>query len=578
MILNQITLRQETFTGMVTKNAELEWEEVDSNFIYLRNLIGTLSDGSVVVGTRAEILALAGSYTQGGLYYAIDVFQGVMMRAVDQNTMDTTCTGMFFNCDFLNEGNYGATFGFTGVAPTTNKRIYQSGDTYDEGDIVISQETSTGLWRHYQNITGNNGGSQPSTDATNWQDLPLEDGYGYILKADTIAYDIVLNEVIGSGRKDEHYDVRIENHGGGDSFLKYCWGNDQITLLNWKGNIHTFACRSNDVAAFDIKAQSDAKWGIIEGAYTTFNLEMGNSCNNTGSSGEQTDVKLGDNVNNSGSTGTQISTVIDNGSDNQNNTGDQLFCVIINDSKNYNNSGVQTYVRVDNHSTNQGNSDAQIKVTVDHESDNKNNSGEQTDVRVDWTSNNSGNTGTQLEVTVEKDAYNYANTGSQTHVTVRQNSQNQRNTDDQIKLNILDSSINYDNAGLQEVITMVASNNSGNGSLQQSLQLIGSLNQNNTGSQTAITLQNSLNQNNSASQQALYASGSDNQNNSGQQLYLSLNVRPNANNSSTQWFKVMNALTAYPEYASRAAAISGGVAVNDFYLDSTTKAVTQVTP
>lgn len=408
-MINDKSLRQETAPGFITRGRELSYEEVDSNWVLLQEALNGKVD--LVSGTVAEITALSGSYTPGGFYLVTNpsqIDQGVLLQAVHPFQLSTTGTGLFFNCDYQGEGNYVGVEGVTTVPYTSAKRIWQSTDTYDAGDVVIFQDAvGDQQWHHYQNITGSATGS-PDQDPTNWEKLPRQANCGYILRADQVEYDLILDAVLR--RTDGRQMVDLANPNQDTTFLQYCWGNAQIYEV--QGSFYSFNCLSNMVALSTLTLGAGSAFSIDETSYMAYVVTVGAGSFALLSGGIQGYV------------------TVDQGSNNSNNTGIQSYVTVTNESINNNNSGTQSYLR------------------IDHNSD------------------NSDNSGTQGFLTVQNSSYNDENSGTQSYITALNNSSNSYNESDQQYITLDLYADNSSNQAAQSQLLILAYDNSGNNTSQ----------------------------------------------------------------------------------------------------------------
>jgi len=184
----------------------------------------SLTSGAYVEDTYANVATLksGGNLNRKASYYLTDKF--VFVDALEANKAEMKGTFFARNADFQGNGIYsGITIanGFTVNATGTNLGVWTIALAPVSGDVSIWNNT------HYLNITGANGGTNPSTDGTNWElvantDILLANTFGYVYEYDEIKYDFDGDVVL------KRSDNRA-NEVGNASVDTFQWGNDLVS-------------------------------------------------------------------------------------------------------------------------------------------------------------------------------------------------------------------------------------------------------------------------------------------------------------------------------------------------------------
>jgi hypothetical protein len=186
------------------------------------------ANSGFIIVTYAQLTALitGDDIIPNGDYLLIDAEFGtapfmtptnVFLKGMDlKNTANVLSQAIFFNADYQAVGNYTGITGFNSqlgvwtplLAPVLN-------------DVCIWDN------RHYKNITGANGVTNPTTDNVNWSILPIQLNNGYISVVDAIVYDYSTNQIVF--RKDV-YENEVEKTVVGlqDSLNLFSWGNSSV--------------------------------------------------------------------------------------------------------------------------------------------------------------------------------------------------------------------------------------------------------------------------------------------------------------------------------------------------------------
>lgn len=184
-----------------------------------------LLSGATVSDTYANVNTLlsAGTLAKGALYYLTDKYIFVVALDVDKIQQDAVFLAR--NADFQSVGDYtGITIanGFTVNGTGTNLGLWTDALAPASGDVVIWDNL------HWLNITGANGGNDPSADAVNWESVSNTDittafDYGYIEETDPLQYDFV-NDTIR-----RRVDKRGNDINGQTGINNWRWGDDLVT-------------------------------------------------------------------------------------------------------------------------------------------------------------------------------------------------------------------------------------------------------------------------------------------------------------------------------------------------------------
>lgn len=180
--------------------------------------------GSILENTRTKVNTFksGGNLAVGSQYYLTDKYTWV--TASSENTIELDALYLARNADYQNAGVYSGITpanGFSTTATGTNLGVWNGDLTPSLGDVAIYN----GL--HWLNITGSNGGSDPTVDTTNWESVSNTNidtafTYGYIQEIDEILYDFDGDTII------RRYDKR-SNDVGVTAIPTFQWGNNDVT-------------------------------------------------------------------------------------------------------------------------------------------------------------------------------------------------------------------------------------------------------------------------------------------------------------------------------------------------------------
>jgi hypothetical protein len=133
-----------------------------------------------------------------------------------KNTANVLSQAIFLNADYQAVGNYSGVTGFVAqlgvwtpsLAPVLN-------------DVCIWNN------RHYKNLTGANGVTNPTTDNVNWGVLPLQLNNGYISVVDSVVYSYSSNRIV---YRVDVFGNEVERTiiGGLNSLNVFSWGNNNV--------------------------------------------------------------------------------------------------------------------------------------------------------------------------------------------------------------------------------------------------------------------------------------------------------------------------------------------------------------
>jgi len=179
----------------------------------------TITGLGIVSLTDAEMLALiaAGTVVPGQFYIITDGGNsdlGVLVQGVTTKSTTVNGAGLFLNADYQGVGNYSS-------VPTKQscKGIWSPYvSTVMVGDVVIYDNYN------WLNLTGN-WGSAPSSDTTNWAQLPKNVTKGYILVVDPVRFDVYTN-VIRYRADKQNNEVEYYNNGTKISTEAFQWGRE----------------------------------------------------------------------------------------------------------------------------------------------------------------------------------------------------------------------------------------------------------------------------------------------------------------------------------------------------------------
>lgn len=206
------------------------------------NIAGT----APVTVTSAQLLALIASnsivpntwYIVSNAIFTSTVLETVpvLVQGVTSNAVSISGSGIFFNADYQQVGNYSGVTGFV-----ANIGVWKVSLAPVNGDVVIWNNL------HWRNLTGGNGVNPPNLDAVNWVLLTKSATNGYILEVDDIQYRADNNRILT--RSDKRLNIIANNFDtilSGEAFLLFQWGNNEVQN-NVVVQNSCFNCRNNEV-------------------------------------------------------------------------------------------------------------------------------------------------------------------------------------------------------------------------------------------------------------------------------------------------------------------------------------------
>lgn len=210
-----------------------------------------ITSGALIETTYASAQTSKGAdaLSRGATYYLTDKY--IYLLALGVNIFDLSGVYLTRNADFQSNGNYtGITIanGFTVNATGTNLGVWTTALAPASGDVAIWNN------KHWLNITGSNGATNPSVDGVNWEavantDVDVANTYGYIYEYDAIEYDFD-NDTIN-----RRVDAR-SNDIATNTISIFQWGNDNVysntvmneayfTIQNQLGSVYNNTILSN---------------------------------------------------------------------------------------------------------------------------------------------------------------------------------------------------------------------------------------------------------------------------------------------------------------------------------------------
>ena len=166
----------------------------------------------------------------------------IIVTAITVNEISLSGSGIFLNADYQAVGNYSGVAGFI-----AQLGIWQSTLIVVIGNVVIWNNL------HWVNVTGINGGNNPSVDLVNWTVLSKSSTKGYITEIDNINYNVATNSII---YREDVRNNKVENNfhsisviGYKEAFYVFQWGNDEtfnnsvlsesyMECSNWFGKMY----------------------------------------------------------------------------------------------------------------------------------------------------------------------------------------------------------------------------------------------------------------------------------------------------------------------------------------------------
>lgn len=211
-----------------------------------------------ITGTYAEILALKNASTLiPGCFYKISdrADLGIIIQATSTDDLTLAGSGVFLNPDYQNV-----------LLPSDFKEfvgVWYSG----LGGLVLGESVVAWNGLQYVNITGSNGGTNPSVDTTNWTVMPKATNLSnYYREVDDILYDFVADTLI----------YRADNRGNkiSKNLTAFQWGNDVSTNnvsdnsstlnnINSRGETNRNILTSNSTLVLDNTFSGDFKNNIL---------------------------------------------------------------------------------------------------------------------------------------------------------------------------------------------------------------------------------------------------------------------------------------------------------------------------
>jgi hypothetical protein len=164
---------------------------VSNNANWIPYATGGGGGGGLISVTNAQMLLLinTNAVIPAQFYLITDAVNtdgGVVVQGIEVGSKSTLQgSGLFFNADYQQVGNYSSVVGFGSALGLWSTLI----EAVIVGDCVVYDNLN------FVNLTGN-WGSQPSTDLVNWLVLPKTITNGYIREIDFVKYDVTSNQVL----------------------------------------------------------------------------------------------------------------------------------------------------------------------------------------------------------------------------------------------------------------------------------------------------------------------------------------------------------------------------------------------
>lgn len=179
----------------------------------------TYSSLSSLISTNA--VQIGQNYLISNAIFLIDLNETVpiMVKGITTNSVSLEGSGVFLNADYQQVGVYSGVSGFV-----ANIGVWTSTLTPVANDVCIWNN------RHYKNLTGANGVTNPASDTTNWVVLAKSVTNGYIQEIDFILYDVSNNHILY--REDKRLN-KVDNNPTtygttSEAFQHFQWGNDEV--------------------------------------------------------------------------------------------------------------------------------------------------------------------------------------------------------------------------------------------------------------------------------------------------------------------------------------------------------------
>ena len=216
--------RQNPFAVPVTLTTALDTLDISGfqttaigNDVYLQNAFVKIDTIQLSYLITNSLLISNQIYQVGGVVFgnSPDPFR-VYVKATSNNTLDTYGTGLFYNADYMNSGNYSSVVGFV-----AQLGIWSSSLVVVTGDVVI--------WNnyHYKNLTGVNTANNPFLDGVNWKIISYSITTGYILEYNLVG--LYFNAGLRIGWRKDQYANYVEDFTDLTTSLnalnRFQWGN-----------------------------------------------------------------------------------------------------------------------------------------------------------------------------------------------------------------------------------------------------------------------------------------------------------------------------------------------------------------
>ena len=216
--------RQNPFAVPVTLTTALDTLDVSGfqttaigNDVYLQNAFVKIDTIQLSFLITNSLLISNQIYQVGGVVFGNSPYPFVVyVKATSKNTLDTYGTGLFYNADYMKNGDYSGVVGFVAqLGVWTDVLVVVA------GDVVI--------WNnyHYKNLTGVNTANNPFLDSVNWQIIPYSITTGYILEYNLVG--LYFNAGLRIGWRKDQYANYVEDFTDLSTSLnalnRFQWGN-----------------------------------------------------------------------------------------------------------------------------------------------------------------------------------------------------------------------------------------------------------------------------------------------------------------------------------------------------------------
>lgn len=216
-----------------------------------------------------QLLIASGTVKKGWFYrisYVLNTDEGAIIQGTTTNTNSLQGSGIFLNADYQNVGDYSGVPGFVANLGLWSPIV----QPVVVGNVVIYDNL------HFKNLTGA-WGSIPSSDTTNWFQLPKSITSGYIREIDFIKYNISSNSIIYRADKRGN-EVELNSLYGFDTFK---WGDDN-TLRN-KVYSNSYISNRNGYGIVDSNVVGNLSGLSNNSTYTTTLPQIKNNIVNSNS-------------------------------------------------------------------------------------------------------------------------------------------------------------------------------------------------------------------------------------------------------------------------------------------------------